>query len=548
MLSIIANSRIRLGTATQSYADPVYNQIRKDNFNLFVCENSMKWDATEVTQGSITLNADAWNTINCAKAGSGLSIKGHCLAWHAQTPWWFSSLSQDAKTKAVQNHVLMLSQTLNGIVFKMDVVNEAIDDGSNRLRTFWDLQGGLGQIATCFKLAHQGNPSAVLVYNDYNITTLGPKSDAVFSMVSQLKSQGVPIDEVGFQTHEQAVYMNDAWFQSMDANIKRLIDLGVSVNLSEVDIRIDTLPVGMTMSDKYTIQATCFYKLFKTALKRINEITLWQFSSKYTWVYDFAGLPRDSGCPCPWGNSNEPLPAVAAIAQALKEVLQVTEPPPATPVGAIWQGFGAKLTAHPFVRTMQRVGAWSGPSLALLPNTRYTFDSWVVTPSSFGVTLCCGSRYTHLLENVRSGYVSVSFTTDASPSCLLYIEGPPASSTLYVGPPRLNYQVAEWHGFGCETAPLNGFLASQRAAAWCGPCIPLNKQTRYNLKTWVVSPGAFGITLCCGTQYQHIADSVQPGFIDVTFSTDSSDNCLVYFEGLAKSDDFIVGNPNLSVV
>ena len=56
-------------------------------------------------------------------------------------------------------------------------------------------------IADAFKWARAADPAAKLYINDYNVEGINPKSDALYDLVKTLKSQGVPIDGVGFQAH-----------------------------------------------------------------------------------------------------------------------------------------------------------------------------------------------------------------------------------------------------------------------------------------------------------------------------------------------------------
>ena len=322
-LDIIQNTPIVIGTATKSVVDAPYNAIRNANFNSYTHEWSLKWESTEQTRGTITFNADAQTVIDAATAG-GKRIRGHALAWHQALPSWYSSLSVDEKKKAMEFHVRTLVNRTKAVIYKWDVVNEAIADENNQYRSFWSELGGIQMIRNCFIWARETDPDAILVYNDYNCTSMTSKADAIYAMVKELKRLGTPIDEVGFQAHESIHYMGDAWFSSMRDNILRFKALGVRVSISELDLRIDLFPGSLT--DKFERQATCFYNMIITALSDLsacNEITFWQFSSKYTWIYDFFNVDS-SNLPCPWDNSNMPTAAVDAIKQGLKYVVTLS--------------------------------------------------------------------------------------------------------------------------------------------------------------------------------------------------------------------------------
>jgi hypothetical protein len=99
-------------------------------------------------------------------------------------------------------------------------------------------------------------------------------------------------------------------------------DIGVRFNFSEVDLRIDFGLDAFTLEQRIKLEAEAYYTLYKTALSRpdiCNNITLWQFTGKYTWIYPCYNVDHQY-CPVPWGNNIEELPAVARIKDALREV------------------------------------------------------------------------------------------------------------------------------------------------------------------------------------------------------------------------------------
>jgi endo-1,4-beta-xylanase len=329
-LDIIANSSIRLGTATGTVNDPTYNKIRHDNFNMYVGENNCKFDQTEVVRGTIAFRGDAAQMIKDAQS-SGKLIKGHNFAWHMQVPYWYNKLSIADKKLAIEHHVRGLAKLTVGTCYKWDVVNEFFDNDANfSPRPFWKEIGGEAMVANCFRWAHEENPKAILVYNDYGNTKDCPKSDAIRAMVKRLKTSGVPIHEVGIQCHERVDYMDDAYFKSIVVNMKKFKDIGVRVNFSEVDLRIDYKLDSFTLAQRFQKAGEVYYKLYKTALSYpdiCNEITLWQFTGKKTWIYDYCKCDHQY-CPVPWGNNLEELPAVNRIKDALREVVGLHKPIP----------------------------------------------------------------------------------------------------------------------------------------------------------------------------------------------------------------------------
>ena len=68
-------------------------------------------------------------------------------------------------------------------------------------------------------------------YNDYNTDGVNAKSTAVYNMVKDFKARAVPIDCVGFQSHLGTSVAGD-----YQANLQRFADLGVDVQITELDV------------------------------------------------------------------------------------------------------------------------------------------------------------------------------------------------------------------------------------------------------------------------------------------------------------------------
>ena len=441
-LEIVKGTNISLGTATKQIDDDVYNEIRSDNFTMYVHEWSFKFGPTEAHQGKIQMCSDAQYVIDTAKS-QGKKLKGHCLVWYIALPPWYSSLTIPQKQSAMEFHVRNMVRMFKGQVYKWDVVNETIDDKTHTLRSFWTELGGEAMIQKCFEWAHEEDPNAILVINDYATTAGGPKADALLDMVSRLRSAGCPIHEVGFQTHENIRWMNDAWFENMKTNWARFKKIGVTVNISELD-----LGAG---ADEAQQQATCYYNVYKTALADLslcNEVTLWEFSSKYTWLHR---SPTDKSCPCPWDNNNLPQPAVEAIAKALREIVSAIHPTPTptpiptpTPQSLEWVGFGCTLIkAGTVYKTSNRTNTWNGPQILLQSGKHVRFQVNVVSSVNLQITMRGSddnSTWTYqTLANNALNKVDISFTTPSNRYVQLYLEGAPIGTDFSVSDALVSY-------------------------------------------------------------------------------------------------------------
>ena len=74
-----------------------------------------------------------------------------------------------------------------------------------------------------------------LCYNDYNTDNwTHAKTQAVYNMVRDFKSRGVPIDCVGFQSH----FNNDSpYVSNYRTTLSSFAALGVDVQVTELDIQ-----------------------------------------------------------------------------------------------------------------------------------------------------------------------------------------------------------------------------------------------------------------------------------------------------------------------
>ncbi|GIJ72434.1 endo-1,4-beta-xylanase [Virgisporangium ochraceum] len=215
---------------TYKFNDTTYMNLVNREFNSLVAENEMKWDATEPQQGRFTYtNGDR---IVSHALSRGMTVRGHTLLWHAQQPDWAKNMSGSALRNAAINHVTQVATHFRGQIYAWDVVNEAFADGGSGGRRDSNLQRtGNDWIEAAFRAARAADPNAKLCYNDYNTDGINAKSTGIYNMVRDFKSRGVPIDCVGFQSHLGSSVPGD-----YQANLQRFADLGVDVQITELDI------------------------------------------------------------------------------------------------------------------------------------------------------------------------------------------------------------------------------------------------------------------------------------------------------------------------
>lgn len=275
-------THVTIGTAVDVAAlggEADYRTVLNREFTGVTPENAMKWESVEPRQGVFDWSgADA--IVANAVANHQL-IRGHTLVWHNQLPAWLTggTFTDDQLRAILRDHIMTEVSRYRGRVHAWDVVNEALNDDGTMRQTMWLNRLGPGYIADAFRWAHEADPQAKLYYNDFNLETIGPKSNAALAMVKSLRDQGVPISGVGFQGHLDIQFPFPG---DLAANMRRFTGLGVEVSVTEADARM-TLPAD---PGKLARQAQFYQQMFAACLQvpRCVDFTVWEFTDRHSWV------------------------------------------------------------------------------------------------------------------------------------------------------------------------------------------------------------------------------------------------------------------------
>ena len=308
-----------LGTAVDAVAlsgDPSYAALLAREFDYVTPENATKWGPLAPTAGSYDwATADA---IVDAAAAQAQAVKGHALVWHQQTPAWVTdAMSADELAAAVKAHIEATLAHYRGRMRAWDVVNEAVDTttaSAYRESLFWQKLGPR-YIEDAFRWARAADPEVLLFYNDFGIERLGAKSDATYAMLRDLLANGTPIDGIGFQSH-LSIHRYPA-DDDLRANFRRFAELGLRVNVSEVDAR--TLLMPGTQDARWQAQRIAFQQVVGACVVEpaCEAITFWGFTDRYSWI-NAQGDPDD---PLPFDRSYVSKPATYGILDGLAGLL-----------------------------------------------------------------------------------------------------------------------------------------------------------------------------------------------------------------------------------
>lgn len=280
--SLAEKHSILIGAAVgaSQIIDRDYTQTLSREFDILTTENALKFEPVHPSPNQYSFT-DADAIVSFAEA-NGMKVRGHTLVWHQQLPGWIigGTFTREEWISILHDHITTVVSRYKGRIYAWDVVNEAVaDDGSLR-NTVW-LQGiGPEYIDLAFQWAHDADPQALLFYNDYGASGLGGKSDAVYNLARDLLERGVPIDGVGLQMHTSLE--SPPVFSDIAANFKRLNDLGLEVQVTELDVRIRE----PTTTADLTQQANIYRDMLDVCLSAddCTAFVMWGFTDRYSWI------------------------------------------------------------------------------------------------------------------------------------------------------------------------------------------------------------------------------------------------------------------------
>lgn len=274
---VLVGTEFPSGFTTMSDSTTFLNTAKAE-FNLVTAENCMKWDATEPNQNQFNFS-EGDKLVNWAKENNFV-VHGHTLVWHSQTPYWVQNLNASAMEAAMNNHIDKVMGHYKGQIPIWDVANEVFEEDGNFRNSFWYRTMGKSFVEKAFIRARAADPSAKLIYNDYNLEYTGPKSNAAYAMLKDFKSRGIPVDGIGFQMHLDIQYAID--YDDFARNMQRFADLGLEIYITEMDVRISSNPTQAELEK----QASYYKNIIEKCMAQpaVKAIQVWGFTDKYSWV------------------------------------------------------------------------------------------------------------------------------------------------------------------------------------------------------------------------------------------------------------------------
>ena len=320
------------GAAVPGYAfgDPGLKQLMTEQFSILTPENELKPDAVldvaaskrlaQEDETAVAVHFDAAIPLLNFARDNGLRVHGHVLIWHSQTPEAFFHEGYDTSKPLVSREVMLgrmenyirevltwTNENYPGVIVSWDVVNEAIDDGTNWLRNSnWYKTVGGDFVNRAFEFARMYAADGVLLYyNDYN-TAYPAKRKGIIKLLGQLIEEG-NIDGYGFQMHHST---GEPSMEMITASVEEIAALGIKLRVSELDVGM-----GSSMTEEALMKQKDKYKAVMELMLRFADQTeavqVWGLTDNMSW--------RTGQNPLLFDRNRNPKPAFFGVLEAAEE-------------------------------------------------------------------------------------------------------------------------------------------------------------------------------------------------------------------------------------
>lgn len=289
-------------------------------FPLLVCENAMKWYATEAQQDVFDFApADA---LLAWAEGESRRMRGHCLFWDKGKFCcdWVHALDAESLRQRIDGHLQRILQRYRGRVRDWDVLNEILDGG------FMAERLGADGPAWIFRQAAAIDPDLRLFTNEYGILDSDEKTERYYTLIQQLLDAGAPVGGIGIQEHAAERFVPDAEQAALEADrperqgrgplipdaiwrrLDRLASTGLPIHITEISI---------ATPDKQRA-GRCMQLLLDTmyAHPAVECVLFWGFEGRSHWLGELAALLDPQG---------RPYPAMCALSEWQRQSITPTQ-------------------------------------------------------------------------------------------------------------------------------------------------------------------------------------------------------------------------------
>ncbi len=277
--------------------DSQLRNIAIREFNSITSTNDMKLYRIAKRPGALDFSR-ADSTVAFARE-HGMRVFGHALVWHYALPDYIGEMDRPELETFLTTYIDTVVTRYQDDIDGWDVVNEVLPTSGGGLRQsspFFEKMGS-DYIGLAFRAARAADPDAKLFINDFGTERDTAKLDYLLQLVDSLRREGVPVDGIGFQWHQQ---MRDEP-AIIRRNLRRAAATGLLIHVSELDLifnthndepgsgREDVAAITPELlaaqADRYELLARMYREEVPPAQR--YGITFWDFNDRDTWLKGF---------------------------------------------------------------------------------------------------------------------------------------------------------------------------------------------------------------------------------------------------------------------
>ncbi|MBR5369576.1 MAG: endo-1,4-beta-xylanase [Lachnospiraceae bacterium] len=258
------------------------------------------WGMYEPEEGK----TDEENLMRTAKylQDHGVRVKGHPLCWHTVCANWLMNYDNATILRKQLDRIHREVTNFKGVIDMWDVINEVVimpvfDKYDNAVTRICNDRGRIALVKDVFAAAHESNPDATLLINDFNL------SEAYRILIDGLLNAGVPISAIGIQTHQHQGYMGKEKLLDI---LKRYEVFGLPLHFTEntlisgelmpphiVDLNDWQVEEWPTTPEGEERQCRDIEEMYRTLFEHplVEAITTWDFRDG-AWLKAPAGFLR----------------------------------------------------------------------------------------------------------------------------------------------------------------------------------------------------------------------------------------------------------------
>jgi endo-1,4-beta-xylanase len=279
--TLAASHGIDLGvhTSLDRLSDKPYTNIVTSQFSFITIDGEANWNS--IHPSSTRYNYTKVDKLMEFAKANKMPVQIHHLIWGEQKflPSWLlkGNYSPNQLLSIMHSYISNLIGHLKGQVVVWSVANEVFSRAQHDygLSDWWadHTGGGTTYVNDAFIWAHQTDPNAKLILNDFNNETENSISNAEYNYIKTAKASGVPIDGIGMQMHIDA--SDPPTISDMVENIQRFNSIGVLTYITELDVNLNS--VKGSDSYKNQLASKIYYDVVTACIQSKSCISIDEF-------------------------------------------------------------------------------------------------------------------------------------------------------------------------------------------------------------------------------------------------------------------------------